>query len=96
VANKQSLWQLDEVARRYGERPSTFLGLAPDSWDAYQLDVAVWALGVWVEGKLAERDKQGRPVYRLRDLLSDAPTSGYRSMAMPDVKRMAIPESGVW
>jgi len=96
VANKQNLWQLDELARRYGERPSSFLGLAPDSWEAYQLDVATWMVGIWIEGKLAERDKQGKLVHRLRDLLSDAPTSGFRSLATPDTKRMAISESGVW
>jgi hypothetical protein len=98
VANRQSLWQLDEVARRYGARPSAFLGLAPDSWEAYQLDLAAWMVGAWVEGKLAERDKRGKPVHRLRDLLSDEPAkgTGFRAMGMAGARRMAIPESGVW
>jgi len=53
-----------------------------------------------VENKLAEHDKQGKPIYRLENLLAD-PTPGgasqeYRSLAGLVSKKMKIPESGVW
>ena len=53
-----------------------------------------------MENKLDERDKQGKPIYRLEDLLAD-PTPGkgnqaYRSLAGLVTKKMQIPESGVW
>ena len=98
VNKTQNLWELDEGARRYGARPSSFLGLAPDSWEAYQLDLATWTVGRWIDGKMAERDKQGKPVHKLQDLLGGKkPSSGFSTLAnKPGVKRMAIPESGIW
>lgn len=71
-----------------------------DPWAAYQLDVATLTVGRWVEGKLSERTKDGKPVHRLRDLLSDKPAaaeaSGFRSVAGLVTKKVAIPASGVW
>jgi hypothetical protein len=99
VESRHNLWQLDELARRYGARPSAFVGLPAESWEAYQVDVATWAVGVWVEGKLAER-KNGKPAHTLSALLKDdaLPTAArFEPLASrPGVKRMAIPESGVW
>jgi hypothetical protein len=91
---------LDELAKRYGQRPSQVLGIA-DEWAAYQLDVATLTVGRWVDGKLSERNKQGRPIHRLTDLLRDKPaqgqsSSGYRSAAGFVVRKMQIPASGVW
>lgn len=37
----------------------------------YTFDRAVWMLGQWVEGRLAERDTQGRPVWSLERLLRE-------------------------
>lgn len=54
----------------YGQRPSAVLGLKPASWEAYQLDVATLQLGRWMEGKLAERDEKGKPVWTLERLLN--------------------------
>lgn len=99
VNKTQNLWELDAVARRYGARPSAFLGLAADSWEAYQLDLATWTVGRWIDGKMAERDKQGKPVHKLQDLLSETkkPASQFSSLASkPGIKRMTIPESGIW
>jgi len=91
---------LDELGRRYGQRPSSFLGLPPDSWQAFQFDLATWTVGRWIDGKLAERDKQGHPLHRLQDLLRDAPqgqdTGGFRSLKHMAAKKMTVPASGIW
>ena len=89
------------MARRYGQRPSQVIGIA-DEWAAYQLDVATLTAGRWVDGKLSERNKQGKPIHRLTDLLKDksekgqASSSGFRSVAGMVTQKMVIPASGVW
>lgn len=100
VQSKANLWELDELARRYGQRPSQVLNIA-DDWAAYQLDVATLTVGRWVDGKLAERTKEGEPVHRLSALLRESEkgqsgSSGYRSAAGYVTKKMEIPASGVW
>lgn len=74
--------------------------MPPDSWQAFQFDLAVWTVGRWIDGKLAERDKKGNPLHRLRDLLSDEPqgqgTGGFRSLGHLSVKKMRVPASGIW
>ena len=74
--------------------------MPPDSWQAFQFDLAVWTVGRWVDGKLAERDKKGNPLHRLRDLLNDEPphhrTGGFRSLKDLGVKKMRVPPSGIW
>lgn len=85
---------LHSVSATYGKLPSEVLGLEPGSWESYQLDVATLQLGRWIEGKLSERDEKGKPVYRLSDLLAGrefAPLAGGKNL-----KRMKIPDSGVW
>lgn len=37
---------------------------------AYLFDEAVWYFGAWVDGKLTETKKDGKPKYNLADLLS--------------------------
>lgn len=69
MESKRNLWELDGLAQRYGQRPSEFLGLPADSWEAYQLDLATWTVGRWIEGKLSERDKKGTPKHTLAALL---------------------------
>ena len=41
----------------------------PDWWTAWQFDNAVLTFGKWIDNKLAERDKDGKPVNTLRELL---------------------------
>lgn len=99
MKKRANLWELDRLGQRYGQRPSAFLGLAGESWAAYQLDVATLALGTWVEGKLQERDRQGRPLYGLEALLDDAAPAGggFRSAGqLGGVRKIRIPETGIW
>ena len=89
------------MGQRYGQRPSSFIGLKADSWEAYQLDVAVLTVGRWVDGKLAETTKDGKPVHRLVELLSDKPekaqgSDGFRSVAGLVTQKVKIGPSGVW
>ena len=56
------------MAQAYGRRPSEVVGVE-DPWAAYQLDTAVLTLGRWVENKLAEHTKDGKPKWRLEELL---------------------------
>lgn len=91
---------LHSLASTYGQRPSHWLGLAPESWEAYQFDVAALRLGRWVEGKLSETDKQGKPKHRLDALLDDEPRKPakeqFRSFAGTAMRSVRIDESGIW
>jgi len=40
-----------------------------DDWAAWCFDQAIGTFGQWVENKLAERDKKGKPVHRIETLL---------------------------
>ena len=87
------------MATSYATRPSSFLGLLPASWEAYQLDLAALTLGRWIENKLAETDKKGKPVNRLKDLLGESKPDGegeFRSLAGMVTEKIKIPDSGVW
>lgn len=73
------------------------LGLASGSWAAYQLDVATLQVGRWIEGRLEERDKKGQRIYRLETLLDDEVVEQrFRKVEGLVVRKVAIPESGVW
>ena len=86
------------MSAAYGQRPSSYLGLPPTSWEAYSLDLATLQLGRWIEGKLDERNDKGKPIHKLSDLLSEKPAEQqeFRSMKGLVTKKMAIPENGVW
>lgn len=88
------------MGSEFGQRPSSFLGLPPESWEAYQLDHAAYILGQWVEGKLAERDAKHKPIYKLADLLAE-PQEGeasplYGSLKGLVMKKVVIKPDGTW
>lgn len=58
------------VAKTYSTRPSVIVGIEND-WQAYQFDSAVLLFGVFIENKLEERNKSGKPKYKLADLLKE-------------------------
>ena len=70
MQSRRNLWTLHNLALTYGQRPSAVLGVE-DEWAAYQVDVATLTLGRWVEARLAERDKKGRPIYSLAQLMAE-------------------------
>lgn len=87
------------LSETYGQRPSAYLGLAADSWEAYQLDVATLQLGRWAESKLSEHRKDGRPLHTLEELLDEEPAKAYASLrqsAPSGIRKMRVPESGIW
>lgn len=46
---------------------------------------------------MGERDKQGKAVWTLEALLGDKPPeSKYRSLKMAGIRKMQVPESGIW
>ncbi len=49
------------VAKEYGQRPSSFLGLPPTSWTAYQFDMVVRHAGVQWENAQHETMVTERP-----------------------------------
>lgn len=65
------------------------------------MDLACLTLGRWVENKLAERDKKGKPVHKLENLLREpdgVEASGvgeFRQFA-PLARKIKVPESGIW
>lgn len=42
-------------------------------WPSYQIDSAVTYFGATIENKLAETDKDGKPIHKLDDFLEDDP-----------------------
>lgn len=94
------MWQLFNLATAFGQRPSSYLGMDPVGWAAYNLDLSVLQVGRYIEGKLAERDKDGKPTHKIENLLSDDPVVSSTFMSFKasgmSVQKMAIPESGVW
>ena len=79
----------------YHRPPSSYLGI-DDSWTAYQFDLTVLELGTWVENKLAERDKQGKPKHRLKDLLSDKPEQRFAPLGGMVTRKVKIKPDGTW
>lgn len=90
----------------YSTRPSSFLGLPADSWEAFQVDLACLRLGREIENKLAERDKNGRPKHTLtgilaefepaREQLSVRQETQYASLREHVTRKVRIPENGIW
>ena len=94
------MWQLYNLATGFGQRPSSWLGLDPVGWEAYNLDLAVLQVGRYIEGKLAERDKDGKPTHKIEHLSSDdpvvsSPFASFKASGVP-IEKMKVPESGVW
>ncbi len=53
------------MAKEYGQRPSTLLGLRPESWEAYQLDSAALTLANRIDA--AAQKEAGRAARRRHD-----------------------------
>lgn len=95
---------MHSLAATYGQRPSNWLGLTPDSWEAYQFDLATLELGRFIENQLAETDGKGNAKHSLAALLSvddgkeAADKEQFRSLAGSGVpiRKVRIPESGIW
>jgi hypothetical protein len=74
------VYQLYQVAKAFGQRPSAILGITDNEWLAWAVDRATWLWGHFVEGKMAETTKDGQPVWEIEALLgewSKGPASGY-------------------
>lgn len=95
-----NLWTLHSLSASYGQRPSSFLGLAPDSWDAWQVDVATLQAGRYVENQLAERDRDGRPRHTLEELLGEGrwarDETAFRKLAVQGARKVKIRDDGTW
>ena len=69
-----------------------------DPWAAYQFDLAVGQFGAWVEGKLQERDKAGKPKHTLAQLLREDDGQRFAPL-MVDVsqlRKVRVKEDGTW
>jgi hypothetical protein len=101
VQNKRALWELHNLAAAYGQRPSAILEIE-NSWAAYELDLACLTFGRWVENRLAERDRRGRPVHRLEALLADERESGspdpdrFRNALGLVKRKVRVKADGTW
>lgn len=90
----------------YSTRPSSFLGLPADSWEAFQVDLACLRTGREIESKLAERDKNGKPKHTVVSILSDfepvreqlsvRQETQYASLREHVTRKVRIPENGIW
>lgn len=102
-----NLWMLHNLGTAYGCRPSMILGIG-DDWLAYQLDLAALTTGREVEEAISNPKKkrtveQALAAVRLRngvagDGRTRTNTDGrrYKPLRKPGMKRMRVPESGIW
>ena len=77
LRNKWQVYHLDQMAKRYGVRPASYLFSGDLSGDliAYQFDRAVFLFGMRTEARYEERDKKGRRKRTLEEAMnSDAPS----------------------
>lgn len=100
VKKPENLILVDAVAKRYGQRPSTILGVWDDPYLSYQVDLTVLHIGLEHEAeskKGARGSRSGKDSGRLTRASGKLPDDpkAYRSWGPPR-KRMKIPESGVW
>jgi hypothetical protein len=94
------MWNLHTMGKAYGRLPSRILGI-DDPWAAYQLDHACVIFGTWVESKLGERDKKGRPKHQLSALLcapgaAHRPATSARPARAMVRRKVKIGEDGTW
>ena len=64
------------------------------------MDLATWTVGRWIESKLSERDKKGKPLHTLSKLL-DAPgaqAQGFAPLAVDvsQLRKVRVKEDGTW
>ena len=85
------------MSATYHQRPSAVLGI-DDPGAAYQFDLAVAQFGAWVEGKLNERDKSGKPKHSLAKLLGDeaAQVQEYAPVSAVGLRKVRVKEDGTW
>ena len=50
-----------------------------NDWLIYTFNRAIWMWGNWVNNKLAERDKKGKPEHDLTELLNAGSISAYEN-----------------
>ena len=64
------------------------------------MDVATLQLGRWVENRLGERRKDGRPLHTLEELLDEKPAgrvyASLKENAPAGIRKIKVPESGIW
>lgn len=63
------------------------------------MDVATLQAGRWVENKLAERDRDGRPRYTIEELIGERGRGGereFRKLAASGARKVRIKEDGTW
>lgn len=76
------MWSLYQRAKTFTLNPSDEMGIPEeDVWLRWMFNRSVHTLGTWVENKLAERDRDGRPLHRLERLLAIPITPRHLSLA---------------
>ena len=55
--------------KTFQQSPSQTFGIRNNPWLAWQFDQAILTWGTWVQNRLDERDKEGRPKYNARQAL---------------------------
>jgi hypothetical protein len=63
------MWTLYNRCQTFQQSPSGTIGIRANPWLAWQFDNAVFTFGRWVDSKLNERDKKGKPKHKIEALL---------------------------
>ena len=84
------------MAKEYSQRPSSILGV-DDEWAAYQLDLAAMALARRVEDGLAHHKSIGEILGGSASTSSASASSAFADpRGMQPIRKIKIPESGIW
>lgn len=85
LSNRAEVWRLHIQADAYSKPPAELVGIR-NTWLAYQFNGAVIFYGRYVEGKLNERDDDGKPIHSIENILSGQGEKsrdiGYRMAAL--------------
>lgn len=69
------------MGQTYGRLPSEIVGLTESQLLAWMFDDQVLTFGLYVDNKLRETDKKGKPKNKLSDLLREKRQGGAVNMA---------------
>lgn len=85
------MWTLYQRAKTFNLNPSDEMGIPDeDGWLRWMFNNSVHSFGTWVENKLAERDRDGKPINRIEYLLEipitprKLPASQFYEMGMEE------------
>lgn len=89
------MYSLHLVAKTYGRLPSEIMGLSDHPALAWMFDDQVMTFGLYIDSRLRETDKKGKPKHKLADLLRERRQGGTVNVAaLSQIRGVKVREAG--